>query len=259
MNIISKVTAGAAVALTLGLAPALADGVDKKASYAAPAPVAAGCDASKFAGFYAGVHIGAGSLTSTTTDRDFATWGGSDQVTEDGIAVGGQVGYNWVKCSGLFGIEADLSWTNIDSNRSYFNNAPNPANVSNSLDWLGSIRTRSGIAIGDVMLYATGGLAFASIDNAVTQANFIGANALDVRSSGTRWGWVAGVGSEYALTDTVRLTGDVLYYDFGTESSSQTFTPPGSTFRFDDHHTLWVSRIGLNFKLGDRTSYEPLK
>jgi opacity protein-like surface antigen len=76
-----------------------------------------------------------------------------------------------------------------------------------------------------------------------------------------RIGWVAGVGTEYALTDSIRVTGDVLYYDFGTERGSlNTALGLPITASFDDHSSLWVTRIGLNFKLGDRGhSHESLK
>lgn len=252
MQKLMQMTAGAAVALGLSLAPALADGMAKGKTYAAPVAVADDCAASKFNGFYLGIHGGTGSLTSTVSDLDFAVWGGADQVTEDGIAVGGQIGVNWARCNTFFGIEADLSWTNIDSNRTYFTGipgaGPNFPSVNHSLDWIGSLRTRSGVAVGDLLLYVTGGLAFANIDTRVSQTNFGGPGLdLGVGSSDTRFGWVAGVGTEYAMSDRIRITGDLLYYDFGTESGSQTFG--ANTHRFDDHHSLWVSRIGLNFKL----------
>ena len=256
MSIITKLAAGAAVVVAAGLMPAIADGYDKKKAHYA-APVAAGCDASKFAGFYAGIHGGMGSLTSTLTDRDNWVDRASVQHVEDGILVGGQIGYNWVKCSGLFGIEADFSFGNIDSTTTYNGAAGGPGteSVKHSMDWLATIRTRSGIAIGDVMIYATGGLAFANID---TTYELIGNPDAAFTSGGTRTGWVAGLGTEYAMTDRVRITGDILYYDFGTESS--TIRTGATDFRFDDHHSLWVSRIGLSFKLGHHEAYhEPLK
>lgn len=256
---LAALAAMAAISLA-GVGPTLADGMPKGAR--GPAPMMApGCAASKFAGFYAGVNGGMGSLTSTLTDRDgasnfpFVPFGSTStfQHTEDGFSFGGQLGYNWVQCSTFFGVEADFSWADFDSSTGYGQQLPffpSGATVSHSIDWLASIRTRAGIAIGDMLIYATGGFAFADISTQYTNNGFI-PGAFAFSSSGTRTGWVAGFGTEYAWTNNIRITGDLLYYDFGTETTNVTsIFAPGSNFRFDDHHSLWVSRIGLNFALG---------
>ena len=239
-----------------GVGPTLSDGMPKGPRGHAPVMMDQGCAASKFRGFYAGVNAGMGSLTSNLADRDqsnpFAPGFGfsstSYEQTEDGWAFGGQLGYNWVQCNTFFGIEADFSWADFDSATNY-GSALIPGfgiNVSHSMDWLASIRTRSGIALGDMLIYVSGGLAWADITTTHSNGLFPTAN---FSSSGTRMGWVAGVGTEYAWTDRIRITGDVLYYDFGTETTNVAAIP-GINFRFDDHHSLWVSRIGLNFALG---------
>ena len=248
MNLVSKLTAGAAVAFAISLAPAFADGYEKKASYAAPAaPV---CDAAKFGGAFIGIHGGYGTMESTLTNRDLPFLiglGQSNVQSSDGYVAGGQIGYNFARCNTIFGIEADFAMSNIDESKDYFFGL---ANVNHSLDWLSSVRTKAGVAVGDMFIYATGGVAFASIDSSVS----IGGTTV-YRNDDTRIGWVAGLGTEYAISDRVRLTGDVMYYDFGTET-----TAIGGVFRVDDHHSLWVSRIGLNFKLGgDHADYAPMK
>lgn len=242
--------ATAAVALIAGLAPAAADGM-AKGKGSAPAYAAPECAASKFAGFYAGVHGGLGSMSSEFTAADTI----SIDKTEDGHAFGGQIGFNFVKCNALFGIEADIGMANFDSNQGFLFGA---LNIKRSTDWIASLRTKSGIAIGDMMIYVTGGLAFASIETSLDVPT-LGFNITKIDSS--RVGWVAGVGTEYALTDRVRITGDILYYDFGTESAGlNPAIPIPLNVSFDDHNSLWVSRIGLNFKLGDGGyNHAPLK
>jgi len=253
MKTISKVVTGVAVALACSIAPALADGMAKgKDGYHHSA--APGCEASKFAGFYAGVHGGMGSLTSTFTPENII----SIQKTEDGFAFGGQVGYNWVRCNAMFGVEADFSFADFDSNSAILGGLIGPfaPTIRRSTDWIGTLRTKSGIAIGDMMLYVTGGLAFANIE---TSVDFLGLNITKIDD--TRVGWVAGVGTEYAWSDRVRITGEVMYYDFGTDNAG--LNPALGiplNVNFDDHNSLWVSRIGLNFKLGHSGSlYEPMK
>lgn len=260
-RLFAGLTAGVVIAVA-GMAPAMADGMPKGA-YAAPPPmIAPGCAASKFAGFYAGLNVGFGSLTSSLHDRDslIAPAGSYYEHTEDGWSFGGQAGYNWVQCNTFFGIEADFAWANIDSTTGYGANVfpGGLVNISHSMDWLASVRTRSGIALGDMLIYVSGGIAWADISTTYTNNAFPFTN---FSSSDTRVGWVAGVGTEYAWTDRIRITGDVLYYDFGTDTTNVAFAP--LNFRFDDHHTLWVSRIGINFALGGAreslVAHDPLK
>lgn len=243
--------AGVVGALLVGTSVVNADGyAAKKASYHhEPA-----CDAAKFGGFYFGVHGGGGSLTSTETNRDIALFlpGGSNQQVSEGAVAGGQIGYNFARCKTVFGIEADFSWANFDESRDYtFFGAPF-FTINHKMDWLSSVRTKAGVAVGDMFLFATGGVAFANIDSRINVGGFD-----FFKSDDTRVGWVAGVGSEYAITDRVRLTGEVMYYDFGTQTVTD---QAGIGFRMDDHHSLWVTRVGLNFKLGaDSHHYEAMK
>lgn len=250
MQTITRIAAGAAVAFSFSLTPAMADGMEKSKGYAAPAHHDH-CDASKFGGFYAGIHGGSGTLTSTITDRDqFFVGQGQSAVlafkeTDSGLLVGGQIGYNWTRCKTVFGIEADIAWSGIDNNNDYRALATNPLSLQNDVNWLGSLRTKTGVAVGDLFLYVTGGIGFANIDTRLVSTGV--ANGSGFSSDGTRVGWVAGVGTEYAWSDRVRITGDLLYYDFGTET---TLDNVRGRDRFDDHHSIWVSRIGINFKLG---------
>jgi len=248
-RMLAGLIAGAAITLT-GTAPAAADGMPKKTTpvYHAPAPDCC-CAGNKFGGAYIGVHAGFGSLTSTLTDRDNFIDRASVAHTEDGFSFGAQIGHNWVRCNVVLGIEADISFADYDSRNVY--NLGNET-VSRSTDWIASIRTKSGLAMGDLFIYVTGGFAFAEMTTNYASV----APAGTFRIDGTRVGWVAGVGTEYVWSDRVRITGDVLYYDFGTDSA----TISTGAERFDEHHSLWVSRIGLNFSLGHRhTHVEPLK
>jgi hypothetical protein len=111
MNKLTKTLAALSALVVIGSAPAVADGYAK--AKAAPAYAAPGCAASPFSGFYAGVHGGMGSLSSSFTAENVL----SIDRTEDGYAIGGQIGYNWVKCNALFGIEADFSISDFESNQ----------------------------------------------------------------------------------------------------------------------------------------------
>ncbi len=246
----SKVLA-ASMLLAAGVTSVQADGMSKGYGKSA-GPASYGCDASKFGGGFVGIHGATGSLTSTLTDREFVSWGGSTERTEDGYAFGAQIGYNWAKSSTVFGIEADISWADFDSRETI-----SGVTINREMDWLSSIRTKSGLAINDLFIYVTGGVAFANMN---TRTDDVVLFDRTTRIDETRFGWVAGVGTEYAWSDRVRITGDILYYDLGTEHANGRAFFDTIPFRFDDHNSLWVSRIGLNFSLGDRSAaYEPMK
>jgi outer membrane immunogenic protein len=152
-------------------------------------------------GFYAGVHGGLG-------------WGDSSFGSTSGYAFGGQLGYNYQLQSGMvFGAEADLSLTGID--RGAFNN-----------DYLGSVRARLGYGFDRVLVYATGGFAYAG-------GEFGG--VIDR----THYGYALGFGLEGTITSNVSVRLEYLYSDFGTRSY-----PGVGPIGFDAS----VIRAGVNYR-----------
>ena len=244
MKILATAAVGAMLALTTG--PALADGMARGKGGAAAMPHHSGCGDNKFGGFFAGVHGGWATVDSRSTDLDGAAFGTPFQATEesDGIGFGGQVGFNVQRCSVVWGVVADLSWADLDSSKTY-----GPAGTqfitNRSADWYGTLRTRLGLAFDGLWLYTTGGFAFADFS---LRGEIPGTGTARLFDD-TRWGWVGGVGTEYKWTDRVSVVSELLYMNFGTETGSADFG--AGAVRFDDHQSMWVSRIGLNIKLGD--------
>lgn len=248
LKAISSLAVGAALAVAVGAGPVQADGMARGSRAAAgPSYAGGGCD-NRFSGFYGGVHGAYATLESRLTDRDFFT----TEIThnESSLAFGGSVGFNVQKCSVVWGVVADLSFTDLGSSESYAG-AVNPfITVSRSTDWYGSVRTRLGFAIEGLMLYTTGGVAWADFS---TTATLNGPPAVSSRLfDDTRLGWVGGVGTEYAWSDRISIVSEALYYGFGNEKTSTDLGFVGAgPFRFDDNQSMWVTRIGINFKLGD--------
>jgi outer membrane immunogenic protein len=156
-------------------------------------------------------------------------------------------------------LEADVSW--LDARASAAHSAPDPnmpgSPITNStfqskLDWLATIRGRAGILFGRALLYATGGLAFGSVENKVTAA----IPAYDYAPPAwtgrrSQWGWAAGGGVEYALTQNISLKAEYLYYDLGKRTIRAS---DPSTFPASEHidyalsNSGNIARAGVNFR-----------
>jgi opacity protein-like surface antigen len=114
----------------------------------------------------------------------------------------------------VLGIENDFSWTN---GRGSAHDVP-PFNVraTNSIkeDWMDTLRGRVGLTWGRLLVYGTGGAAFANVGLNVCTSLFC------VSDSQTRIGWTAGLGGEWVVwadpARTFTLKVEYLHADFGT-------------------------------------------
>jgi outer membrane immunogenic protein len=98
----------------------------------------------------------------------------------------------------------------------------------NEIDWYGTMRARLGFLPFDrLLLYGTGGLAYGKVETSkLESAVFSGgiANRFWLgNSSDIKWGWTAGVGTEYALTPRIMVRAEYLYVDLGQSSATATF------------------------------------
>jgi Opacity protein and related surface antigens len=76
--------------------------------------------------------------------------------------------------------------------------------------WFGTLRGRVGYALGNVMFYGTGGLAFGELR----------ATTFGVSESHTNAGWTAGVGAEMGFAPNWSAKVEYLYVDLPTAISS---------------------------------------
>lgn len=245
-------TAAVGAMLAIATTPVLADGMAKGGGgYAAPAYSKPAC--ANFGGFYIGANVGSTYYDSTTVDRDNALgnfgFGSSVSSSTNDFLGGVQIGYNAQRGCTLFGVEADWSFMDAGDSRDYLDGFGGQAVVRSNVEWLGTIRTRAGLVIDNLMLFVTGGLAFADFDKGLEVGPVGGPAAATFSASDTRWGWVAGFGTEYAFSDRISLKSEALFVRFEDETSSHD-VPGVGTFRIDHQDSLWVGRIGLNIKLG---------
>jgi outer membrane immunogenic protein len=240
---VRALAAVAVVAITTGSASA--DGYQR----GGVVPVA-GC--ANFGGFYVGGNIGGASLTAHQADLDgiFAKGVATGfTATDDSFTAGAQVGYNVQKRCTVFGIEADWNWADLNADTRLFPIVGLNDSLRTRIDNFGTIRTRTGIVVDQLLLFVTGGVAWTETRDSVNRA--VGLVTERFSSNDTRWGWTAGFGTEYALAPGVSLTSDVLYLSFNDED--HTFdSPTFGRFRTKTDEEIWVARMGLNIRFGDR-------
>jgi outer membrane immunogenic protein len=154
-----------------------------------------------WSGFYAGLNAGYARNTTTWTDLDgFVTAGGTlFNESTNGFIGGGQVGYNWQFRHAVVGIETDFQYLSGSQNTTLF--ALPPGNIGptfhDSIQWLGTVRGRAGLALDNVLTCLTAGLAYGKARHTIVDQFFNVDPNFDLSS--TKVGFVAGVGAEDAL------------------------------------------------------------
>ena len=186
-------------------------------------------------GWYAGINGGFGWSNDgiTIAEEGGAALGGpgtnyaspSVRTRPEGALFGGQIGYNWHNGMVLWGIEADIQWSDIDGAVTVgpITTLAGPFTgttvASTELEWFGTLRGRLGITPWQTtLLYVTGGLAYGKINTSVnTTARFAGlvANA-GFSVSDKENGWALGAGFEHQMAPNWRLSAEYIYLDFGS-------------------------------------------
>ena len=158
-----------------------------------------------------------------------------------GPKIGGYVGCNWQVQQFVFGVEGDAEWADLKGSANYVTPVP-PDFYETTVKWQGSARGRIGYAFDRVLLYATGGVAFANIN----EHDQLGANAAIVDNhSATRSGWTAGAGVDFAFTNNLIGRVEYRYADFGRFNYNSLIFP-----LFNENHRFTESavRLGLAWK-----------
>ncbi|MFW6028126.1 MAG: outer membrane protein [bacterium] len=190
-----------------------------------------------WAGFYIGGHVGYGETKfDFRQDLDFFDSTGAavgsntfrSSVSPDGLVGGIQGGYNWQVNSLVFGIEGDISFTDwgqgttvfdsdVDGVSGLFGTDSAVGTASGDFDFLASVRGRVGYAFDSVLVYGTGGVAWADadarativVDDAGSETTATGKGDLD------DIGAVAGAGLAWmVIPQTFSVGVEGLYYWF---------------------------------------------
>ena len=224
----------------------------------APAAVVARPACAQFGGFYAGVNAGWATLHSDWVDGDnwidnFNNDFNSSHLSNNksGGTAGGQIGYNWQlsPCT-VFGVEVDANWAGISDTRTFSptGGAGTALTLQDRMRWFGTARTRGGVVVDNVFIYATGGFAYANIrhDATVTDPTIPASESANAGKS--RWGGVLGVGTEWAINRNWSLKGEALYIQFADKETTFFSAAGNQTVTIENQDWMWVGRVGLNYR-----------
>lgn len=222
--------AGAAMAVSLAVGgQAVAADLPDYVAPVAAAPVPT------WEGFYIGAHAGWGRSEYKGQDSDNVT---TLKANPQGFLVGLHAGYNWQRDAFVYGIEADIDGTPGWSGRQT-TCADCSSGISGELGGLATVRGRLGWAFDRTLIFATGGIAFAS-------SNAVGAStppSYFSRDPQIEVGAVAGGGIEWKYNQDVSLRLDGQYYWFDEKRNT-----PG-TSGFAGIQNAYSIRVGASWYL----------
>ena len=190
----------------------------------------------------------------------------------NGAIGGGQFGYNWQSSNWVWGLETDIQWSGQKGSTNFLCSVVNPnvpgaclgstfvpAGVTGStlslnqkLEWFGTLRGRLGATVTpDILVYATGGLAYGEIksDGTLTGPNAGGVLVgTPFSQSSTKAGWTVGAGLEGHITGNWTGKIEYLYMDLGRVSGTVANTPASIGANYSSKITDNILRVGINYK-----------
>jgi outer membrane immunogenic protein len=198
-------------------------------------------------GFYGGLNVG-GGFGSSRNAFSIAGFGlPSFDTPLAGVVGGAEAGYNWQTGPLVLGLEANFEGSGLSGGRT----APClpllcgalSASYAQNLTWFGTLRPRIGYALGNWLLYATGGAALGQVgaDATATVGPF---TAADNRSQ-TRDGWTLGGGVEFNIAGGWSAKIEYLYVDLGSRTTTYLLNPPISN---SSRVSANVITTGVNYR-----------
>jgi outer membrane immunogenic protein len=198
------------------------------ATYVPPAP-----PAYNWGGIYIGIN---GGYAFGNSDWNGGTPAGTGNFNLNGGLVGGTLGFNYQAGAFVFGVEGDGDWADINGNTS--NGACAGSTCQTSSDWLATLRGRIGYAFDRVLIYGTAGGAGGDVKATLTTAG------VSTSTDNTEWGWTAGGGIEFAITENVTAKAEYLFVDLSNGSCAAAVCGTTLPVSFDAS----LIRAGVNFK-----------
>jgi outer membrane immunogenic protein len=214
----------------------------------------------RWTGIYAGVHVGGASGHIDETPIPFLFSGVGTIVplpaslTPSGWLAGGQIGANYQLESWVIGFEAQASWANLTGSTACTATAvPATAVVAagsctSKIDSLGTAAARLGMAFDRLLLYGKGGAAWTNDNYQVIIPTVL--RQLLFSTNETRWGWMVGLGVEYAFTDNWTAKLEYNYMDLGNYALNFNDAVSSIFLNSNIRERVNVVKLGVNYRIG---------
>jgi len=220
------------------LGAASADAADIDLMSAEPPP------AYDWSGFFIGLNAGdafAGEQTLRIAP-DFQDSVGDLDL--NGLFGGAQLGANWQSGVWVLGAQADLQLSDIvDSDKKTVNALD--FSTQGKIDWFGSIRLRGGLALDNLLIYGTGGLALAGVDYSLKTVDDP-LSTLKLSDDYTATGWTAGGGVEWGFSAKSSAKIEYLYTDLGKKDIGTSLMSDDAYFKASP--SFQSIRMGVDFR-----------
>ncbi len=214
------------------------------------APIA---ESFSWTGFYIGANAGWNWTHTTQTDTGPGVFGqvfpiGSvTEYSHDGFLGGAQLGYNYQFGRFVLGLEGDFDWSNSKLSQDGSLGAIT-FNVNNKNKYIATLAPRFGYAFDRALVYGKFGVAWSRDEYNLTASDGSAATGrFDL------WGWMLGVGLEYAIWDRVTLKAEYNYISYGNRNEVLNFNAIDlvtGTVTADPNDTrvrTQVFKVGLNY------------
>ena len=226
-------------AIIIGLAAILVTGKVTAAEWMAPS----------WSGPYFGVNAGYALSRAQFDSGDLAASGIPGSVSgpaANGIAFGFNTGANWQAGLLVYGIEGDWSRFRLRSDQAVSVSFPPFGTVAGGLgseiDWAATLRARTGLAFGDVLLYATGGGALGRASGDLVLSGL--GTPVYFSGSSLMAGWVVGGGIEALFLQHWSARAELLRVHMGSDP----FSFKSSTAPVTGSVDVTTFRAGINYK-----------
>jgi outer membrane immunogenic protein len=214
---------------------------------------------------WTGIYIG-GQAGVAFSDSDSVSFDpGQDGVFGDGtfdsgddnnagFIGGAHIGYDHQFANNVvLGAVADINYIDAETNRNYSVALPSGGvanfGLNEELDYMGTVRARLGYAFDSILVYGTGGLAYAGYDrsSSVPVSGF-GGYTFEENGDDADVGYSVGGGIDVMATQNISFGVEYLYTNLGSNDYSVTATNTNSDLNFTtesndddlDFHTIWA-------------------
>jgi outer membrane immunogenic protein len=186
-------------------------------------------------GFYIGANLGGGWASGTLSDN---FTGASLGTSSTGVVGGSQLGYNYQIGNLVLGAEWTFDGTSLNASRTV-----GALQGSTNTDWMTTVAARFGIAANNWLFYGKAGGGWANNNATLTNLN----NGLQVSTSNTNGGWLAGGGVEYAFAPRWSAKLEYNYLGLNSWNVNSTIFAPNAD-RFSVNRNIQTLLVGVNYR-----------